>query len=283
MNRGIMYRVIALMLGVVMWLSLICVINADSFNPIITISDIDTKNPDSRNIKNALAEINTEIVNVTQVFKNKKTNFLKFEDNTSTDETISVTVNMDEYNKLGAELKQDIMEIALSNIQNSDISATNRNKLYNFISKEDETTSSLVRQLSDDVNADFASAYSTFKPFSGWVGWILGLFTLVIFMLLAVTIVIDIAYITVPGFQILLSSSTKEQKPKFVSREADYAVKEADTKTTGNSYTSPLSVYFQAKSKQLVVLAICILYLVSGQIYTLVAWFIDSFSGLLPD
>ena len=36
MNRGIMYRVIALMLGVVMWLSLICVINADSFNPIIT-------------------------------------------------------------------------------------------------------------------------------------------------------------------------------------------------------------------------------------------------------
>ena len=127
MNRGIMYRVIALMLGVVMWLSLICVINADSFNPIITISAIDTKNTDRENIKNAVAEINTEIVNVTQVFKNKKTNFLKFEDNTSTDETISVTVNMDEYNKLGAELKQDIMEIALSNIQHSDISATNRN------------------------------------------------------------------------------------------------------------------------------------------------------------
>ena len=46
----------------------------------------------------------------------------------------------------------------------------------------DKSTSNLVRQLSNDVDADFAGAYMTFKPFTGVVGWILGLICLSIFM-----------------------------------------------------------------------------------------------------
>ena len=191
----------------------------------------------------------------------------------------TITVNMIRYNKLANSEQQKIMQRALDAIYESDVSRINRNKIYNELCALDTTTSSLVRQLSDDVHADFYTAYSYFKPFSGPIGTLLGILTIAIFAFLGLTIVIDIAYITIPFVQELLGRLSKGEKIKCVSLEAANAVKEAESKS-GQEYINPLGVYLKSKTRQYIAIAICILYLVSGNLFSFLASFIDYFTGI---
>lgn len=190
-----------------------------------------------------------------------------------------VAFNIVYYNKLDQLEKQETMSIILSNIDNSSLSQMGKTKIYNFISNSDTTTSNLVRQLSEDVRADYASAYNSFRPFTGVIGWVLGVLVMGIFIMLGLTIAIDIAYIVIPLFQNFVSSQNNGQKPKYVSSEAWNAVKTAE-QSIGNNYKEPLSTYFGTKTKQFLAIGLCLLYLVSGQIYNLLAMIIDSFQGI---
>lgn len=197
--------------------------------------------------------------------------------------TVNVSINMKRYNKCSQEQKQAIMQVTLSVITDSKISSTNRNKIYNFVSEADTAVSTLVRQLSNDVQADFASAYATFRPFSGTLGWIMGCIALGIFVALAFTVLLDMAYINLPAVQMMLSGYAEKHPGRgIVSVEAVKAVKECASKE-GTDYVNPLWVYMRCKTKQFVALGICLLYLVSGKLFTLVAYVVDLFNGFLPD
>lgn len=192
----------------------------------------------------------------------------------------NVEFNVSTYNRLEQLEKQEVMEIILTGIDNSQLSQISKSKIYNFVSNSDKSTSNLVRQLSGDVRADFASAYSSFRPFTGVLGWILGVFTLLIFIILGLTIVVDLAYIVIPFVQNGLSNENASAKPRFISPEAWNAVRVAE-QSIGSNYREPVGVYFKSKTKQFIAIGICLLYLVSGKIYDLIAMVIDMFQGFL--
>lgn len=287
-------------MGVVAWLPSLLV-SADVTNPVISIvapPTQDYKNSGSGvasltdatigtgAIVKAVDDINSELeskgifVNRALVGNKQVVTFEPFIMVGGSSDVCDITVVMTRYNKLANSEQQKVMQIALDGIYNSDISRTNKNKIYNELCELDSTTASLVRQLSSDVRADFANAYSWFKPFSSPIGTLLGVLTIVIFISLGLTAVIDIAYIVLPPFQMFLGKVSKGEKTILVSLEAANAVKEAESKS-GQEFVEPLSVYFKSKIKQYVILAICIIYLVSGEIFNLISSWIDYFSGVL--
>lgn len=277
-----------LVMGVVAWLSPNFIISADTTNPVISIVKPPSQDANSSGagyIFSTVEEINNDLwkrdIFVSKQLKdgNEGTLYDPFLTCEYTNDCVNIEVNMSKYKDLGSKCKQDIMQVALDRIYNSHISKTNRNKIYNELCSLDETTSSLVRQLSNDVTADFAKAYTYFLPFSGPIGIILGFVSLLMFALLGLTAVIDIAYIVIPAFQFALSNANGD-KPKFVSLEAHNAVKAAESKS-GNEYVNPMSVYLKSKTRQYIAIFICLLYLVSGQIYSLLADFMDYFRGVL--
>lgn len=256
-------------------------------NPVITISQVSAK--DMKEIRILCSDVNE---NVYEAQGSPKSGGLKeffhldegmlghiSADGSNYTGTISIYVDMSSYKDLGQAMKQAVMQAALETIANSSVSSTNRNKIYNFVANEDTSVSSLVRQLSNDVTADFAGAYGSFKPFSGVVGWVLGILSLGIFVLLGITVVLDLAYINIPIIQVWLTSS-KDGKAKFISSEAQKAVQESESKS--NSGANAGVLYFKLKSKQLIALGVCLLYLVSGKLYVLIAIIIDYFNGILP-
>ena len=256
--------------GVVIWLlpffNVWCIVN-----PVITINKVSTEESN---------KINTTVTNINDEIKDQvglSSNFLK-KSYSSSKERYSITIDMATYKTLSQARKQEVMQITLEYVSNSNMSSTNRTKIYNFIAEEDTSTSNLVRQLSTDVTADFADAYTMFKPFSGWVGIILGILSLAIFLCIGFTIIIDIAFITIPAIQWFLQSTGKNDKPKFVSLEAINAIKVAESGTT---YKNPMGIYMGSKIKQLIALFICLLYLVSGKLYAVIAWCMDYFNGFL--
>lgn len=225
----------------------------------------------------------------TQEFLSTKTetdNSKKKQNNTSVSGDIydvTVTARWDLYNGYDVDQKQGIYQIILSNLQATpQLSQGTRVKLYNYFVDSDTTTSNLVRQLSTDVSADFAGGYSLFKPFAGPIGVVFGLIAILVFMGLTLSMLIDISFIVIPAFQLL---DDGKQPPHVlflkVSTEAWNAVHDAEKDNNGVRKQA-MYLYLQTRIKQLAVIGLCILYLVSGKIYTLLAMFIDSFMGFLP-
>lgn len=262
-----------LIIGVALWLSLFLRVSCAS-NPIVTISGITST--DRAKLDNLIPSINADVKANADI----GWDFLTPVSGTQKD-TYSIEIDINRYKNYEIDTKKKIMETALSEISNSDLSLTNRNKLYNFIANEDTSTSNLVRQLSSDVNADFGRAYfKYFKPWSGVLGTALGIIALGIFVLLGLVTSIDLAYLTIPIIQEWFNGDSAKAKPKYVSLEAANALKEAESASNGRK-RDVVMCYMKSKTKQYVALAICLLYLISGNIYNLIATFIDYFSGVL--
>lgn len=157
--------------------------------------------------------------------------------------------------------------------------------------------SQLLATLMADTKPDYATAGRIYAPFSGVVGTILGVIAILIMAALGLTMALDIAYITIPAFQLFCGGSDNNGGQNgqggsgnkiggFVSMEAKKAVEAAgggggNQGQTGSEDKQALGVYFKYRWKGLVLLGICLLYLVQGQIYTLVAAIIDLMSGFL--
>lgn len=260
--------VITLLLGVAMLLSPFKVMADVNAKPTLAIS---CNSADYNLILTSASDINTS-AGFTFITVSASTQV----GNTS---SCNVSLDMTTYKNYEQSVKTSIMESALTTISNSSMSTMSRNKLYNFIESQDESTASLVRQLSNDVNADFAEAYMMFKPFSGVVGTILGLFAIVIFVTLTMMILVDLSYIVIPMIRDFLTPSSANAKPKFVSNEAWYAVKEVDG--ANDTQKNVLLIYLKKKTMQFVALSICILYLLSGEIYILIGNLMNMFRGIL--
>lgn len=205
---------------------------------------------------------------------------------------IEIVVDIDNYSAMSMSNREKVMNIVLPIIRDSKVSSTNRNKIYNFIAQTDTPVSSLIKQLGDNVKPDYYKAYSYFRPFQGGIGTILGFVAILIMALLAFTMVMDLAYINIPGFQWMIDKGKVKLEEKtekgtmaargkslLVSNEAKAAV-ELSLQNNGTG-ASVMGIYFKSKVKQLVMLAICLLYLISGQIYTLVASIVDAFNNFV--
>ena len=73
----------------------------------------------------------------------------------------------------------------------------------------------------------------------------------------------------------MVRKCTDKTKPPFVSLEAWESYKEASV-----THQNILGLFFRKKAGQMIVLGICVLYLVSGNLFALVAKIVDYFQGL---
>lgn len=187
-----------------------------------------------------------------------------------------VNVNTDQYKELTTEEKKLLMSYALNSIYASNIAKRERSRLYNFVAEQDTATSALVRELSNNTNADISTALSLYDRIAPIVSAILGVITVAIFVLLTIGMLMDIFYMTIPAIRLFLNTKDGE-KPSIISNEAFMAIKEAESST--EVYKSCLGVYFKMRVKMLVILGVCLAYLIRGQIFYLVGWFIDAVSN----
>lgn len=192
----------------------------------------------------------------------------------------TITVDGDSYSSLTTSEKKELMNVALGTIADaSSADERNRNRLYNFIESQDEATAALTRALSENVHGDFATAMTWFQPFNGPINTVLGFLALIIMALVAISTLLDIAYLALPMFKMFCENvgQATPENPKFVSREAFMAVQEAE----GQNKRTYLGCYLRNRSGMMFLLCICLAYLCSGQIYDLIGNFIDTISDII--
>lgn len=260
-----------------------------STNPILVITDGGIDSGFSGRFSGLCKDINDKLHNAgffAQGFGNniQYVNFVTYNEENG---VIQITISMTDYEKLKQSSKREVYDIVLTSIKNSELTQNNKTKFYNYIVSQDTVISNLVRQLSDDVTADFMGAYTWFRPVASGISSFLSWLALAIFILLSFTITLDISYLVIPALNIWYSKVEEKEifksgvKYRFISLEAKKAYDEACA-SNGISFKSPISLYFSMKSKQLTLIAICLIYIVSGQIFGAISSFVDLFNGFLP-
>lgn len=181
------------------------------------------------------------------------------------------------YSKLSVDDKHEFMRVALSTASESGLTAQTKNKVYNFIANQDNSVSSAIKFLQSDASADFASARGWFKVISSPFSKILGFLCVMIFFFLSISIVVDLAYLELPGVQMMLEMGKgKKEKPMFISREAWKS--SIDYEKDAEHYTSVISLYVKRRIPVIFFVTLFLGYLISGSIYNLVVFFIDAYS-----
>lgn len=142
--------------------------------------------------------------------------------------------------------------------------------------------SKFLSSILSETKPDFVTAKKWYKPFSGPVGTLLAFGSIIALSLIGIVMVADILYITIPPFRLFVSDKEESGKlpvSKIFSHAAIYAVKEVEEGGGDGAKKHSLGIYFKSRVVELILLGICLLYLVQGQIYTVVGWVLDLLSG----
>lgn len=181
------------------------------------------------------------------------------------------------YSKMETEDKEDFMEAALTATTKSGMNTKMKNKVYNFIASQDTPVSNSMKYLQSDASADFLEAKKIFDPFSGVIGTILGVLTTAIFLFAGLSMLIDVMYLVLPGFQAVLERGEENKRPWAVSNDAFTAKRDSEK---SDEHKNVLSLYLKRRIGLIVAMAICLGYLISGKIYDVIVYFIDAFSSI---
>lgn len=254
--------------------------------PVLIIVDTDNNN---ENFSDLCSDINEALHNEGYFAKGYGSNvqYVNFITYGEEKGVVKITLNMSDYKNLKQKTKKEVYDLVLGSISESTLTQSNKTKLYNFIQEQDTVVSNLVKRLSDDVGADFVAGYALFRPFAGVIGWALGLAAVTIFITLSLTIMLDISYLVIPAANMAFSKLAEKElfktgfKYSFISLEAKKAYDEACA-SEGIRFKNAVGLYFGMKSKSLAALAICLVYLLNGQIFNVLASFMDLFTGFLP-
>lgn len=210
--------------------------------------------------------------------------------NLFTRDTNTFTFNADKFSKTTPELQQAVLSSLARelNDSNTKISSADRNKLYSEIKNNcDSATASMIGVLFEDSKADLFTALQMFNPFSGVVGTILGCGVLALIILLLGSTVLDLCYIGLPVARNFIHSRSEQngkgsdEKPWGVTNDAWSVIQETETNNTssGGRYKNAYVMYFKRRVITYIILSICILYLLSGQIAGLIGWLMNLVSG----
>lgn len=162
------------------------------------------------------------------------------------------------------------------------------------IEQQNGIGSKLMTTLMKNTKPDFATANKLYEPFSGVVGTLLGVLAIILMAALALVMVLDLSYIAIPFVRNVLDGGSDGNgaggnggvKSKFVSWEAFNAVQQVEggggaSGQQGGESKTAIGIYFKQRIIMLLILGLCLLYLVQGEIFTLVGYFMDLVSGFL--
>lgn len=144
--------------------------------------------------------------------------------------------------------------------------------------------SKFLNTILQNTKPDFVAANAIWKPFAEPVGVLLGVLSVVTMSLLGITIIADIMYIVLPPVRAFVGEDENGDRPLIshvFTFDAIYAVKKAEGDSGSGTPKQALGIFLKRRVFALILLFICLMYLVQGQIYTLCGYILDLMNGFL--
>ena len=190
-----------------------------------------------------------------------------------------------EFVKLETKSQQKFITDLMNQLKSNNISATATQEISDALSSADSSVANLlIPFVFDDLGADMATAYKWVAPVLGTLRIILGVLAIGVLVILLISTVLDCAYIGLPMFREMTNGKNGEKegkKPFGVSYDAFKTIMEAESAMSDNgNYKNPYGVYFKRRAVTYIILALCLFYLVAGEMSGLISWLLSLVSGI---
>lgn len=206
--------------------------------------------------------------------------------------SFEITYDPTVFDALDKDEQQKANEEVINEINGWNMSQEARSQVQKKFSSKDElgmTDAQLLTLMFAETKADLSTAMKWFGPFQGTVGLILGIGVVIIMVLLIASTVFDLVYIGLPMARNALdgkADSNGQAKPFGVSYDAVKVVQEHEqgggTGGSGGGGNGG-NIYFAYLKRRVltyIILAVCILYLISGQLSSVIGWLLNLVSGV---
>ncbi|MNL91309.1 hypothetical protein D3C81_10410 [compost metagenome] len=197
----------------------------------------------------------------------------------------AIVFNLEGFQKATDKSRKRALDNFVNQLQNSTVSKQTQQNVFDTMSESDNDVSRLlVPLLMNSTRANLFSAMRILNPFLGVVQTLFGIGAFIIVIALAASTIIDLVFIGLPlaREKFVSQGEKKGGKIPFVSADALSVVKETESSVdSSGGYKNPYVTYFGRRVFTYIILAVCLLYLVMGQIGDLIAWLLTLGSGFV--
>lgn len=193
-------------------------------------------------------------------------------------------INKNIFDEKKSDEQHKLLKAFMSELQRVEISQEGLQYIHDDIKSINSNFAGvMIGLIYEDTKADLFTAMKMFAPFQSPLSVFFGICVIIIVTLLVLTTVIDLAAIGFSPFNEYLTSKAEKsegKKPFGISTEAWSAMKEAQA-SIDKGYKNPYPIYFKRRALTYFLLALCILYLLAGQISGLIGFLMDLVSGMV--
>lgn len=174
------------------------------------------------------------------------------------------------------------MTVFINELKDSAVDLDMQQEIMSTIQESDNDVAAvMIPLIFDESKADLYTAYKWLYPFLSIVRILFGIGAIGIIFLLVGSTIIDLVYIGLPVWREQQAENGKSKNPFGVSYEAIKTVKEIELSTTEGNYQNAYLLYFKRRALTYIVLAICLLYLIVGELGGLISWILSLASGVV--
>lgn len=196
-----------------------------------------------------------------------------------------IIFHQDNFIKADKKEAKKALEYFIEELRTSSVSNNGQQNIMTMIQESnDRVAAMMIPLIFDESQADLFTAYKIIHPFLAVLSIVLGIGAYIIIFLLILSTVIDMLYIGLPVWREKVSENSKGSSNPFgVSYEALTTVKEIEAGLTDNSggYRNAYLLYFKRRALSYILLGICILYLVAGQLGGIISFILNLVSGFM--
>lgn len=196
--------------------------------------------------------------------------------------TSSLYFSVDAFKSGNEKEVKKAMTSFIDELKNSNVPDSTQQSIMTEIQATDtEVSAFMIPLIFDNSKADLFTAYKWISPLLGALRTLFGVGAFVIILILVGSTILDLVYMGIPLWrEAKAEKSGSNSRPWGISYEAYSVIKETESTNTSGEYRNVYLVYFRRRVLTYVLLSICIMYLIAGEIGSLVGWLLNLTSGI---
>lgn len=181
--------------------------------------------------------------------------------------------------------RKKVMQNLVTSLKESKMEDQHQQYVIDKLSSRDSDVSRmLIPIVMDSTSADLYTALKWLSPLLPIVRVLFGIGAIVISILLIGSTIIDLCFIGLPIMRESMNNNADSRGGKipFVSSDAVSVIKETESSSdSSGGYKNAYLVYFKRRAITYIILSICLLYLVLGELSGLIAWLLSLGDGIV--
>ena len=198
--------------------------------------------------------------------------------------TGTAVINIDSFKYSTDSSRRMALQNYVEDLQASGMSEQGQQAIINSMQDgNSQIKAQLIPILMSSTSADIYTAMKWAEPFMPIVRILLGFGAIIVTILLVLSTVFDLVFIGLPlARESVMNNDNGKGKPSFISADAYSVIKETESSTdSSGGYKNAYIVYFKRRAITYVILSVCLLYLVAGEMSVLISWLMGLAEGIV--